>query len=222
MIGKTRAGLVDKKKLYAIFKGRSVSTTLYTRIKFKICPLLPLEPRLPKSGRVLDLGCGNGLFAAILKLGSPGRSVTGFDLDEKKIAVAGETFKAWTGMNFFVGDVVASDYPAADVITIIDVLYLIPFAEQETILRKCQAALSAGGVLAIKEMGARPRWKFAWNMIQETLAVKIIGFTLGHKFYFQGEKDFAALLNRIGFDVEIVPLHKGYWYPHILYLAKKR
>jgi len=59
-------------------------------------------------------------------------------------------------------------------------------------------------------------------MLQETLAVKIIGFTLGSRFHFQSREKFTALLDRLGFDVEVVPQHKGYWYPHILYLAKKR
>jgi len=214
--------VVDKKTLYPLFKGQGAWTAFYTRTKFKICPLLPIEPLLPRAGRVLDLGCGNGLFAAILKLGSPERTITGFDLDEKKIASARAAFKDWEGMDFSVGDLVHSDYPPADIITIIDVLYLIPPDARETILRKCHAALPPGGVLAVKDMDTRPRWKYAWNMVQETLAVKIIGFTLGSRFHFLGREVFTATLNRLGFDVEVVFQHKGYWYPHILYLARKR
>jgi 2-polyprenyl-3-methyl-5-hydroxy-6-metoxy-1,4-benzoquinol methylase len=193
--------MVDKKKLYPIFKGQGSWTAFYTRTKFKICPLLSIEPLLPRAGRVLDLGCGNGLFAAILKLGSPERTITGFDLDDKKIAVAQATFKDWSGMIFSVGDLIHSDYPAADIITIIDVLYLIPLEAQEAILRKCLAALPPGGVLAAKDMDTRPRWKYAWNMLQETLAVKVIGFTLGSRFHFQSREKFTALLDRLGFDV---------------------
>lgn len=214
--------MVDKKKLYPLFKGQGAWTAFYTRTKFKICPLLPIEPLLPRTGRVLDLGCGNGLFAAILKLGSPERTITGFDLDEKKIDSARAAFKDWTGMEFSVGDLIRSNYPAADIITIIDVLYLIPPDAKESILRKCHGALPAGGLLAVKDVDTRPRWKYVWNMIQETLAVKIIGFTLGSRFHFTSREDFTALLNRVGFDVEVVPQHKGYWYPHILYLARKR
>ena len=214
--------MVDKKKLYPLFKGQGAWAAFYTRTKFKICPLLPIEPLLPRAGRVLDLGCGNGLFAAILKLGSSARTITGFDLDEKKIESARAAFKDRPGMDFSVGDLIHSDYPAADIITIIDVLYLIPPDAKEAILRKCLAALPSGGVLAVKDMDTRPRWKFVWNMLQETLAVKIIGFTLGSRFHFQSRKDFTALLDRVGFDVEVVPQQKGYWYPHILYLAKKR
>jgi len=214
--------MVDKKRLFEIFKGRGAWTAFYTRVKFKICPLLAIEPRLPRAGRVLDLGCGNGLFAAILRLGSAERTIEGFDLDEKKVEVARATFADWPGMSFSVGDLIRSDYPAADVVTIIDVLYLIPLEAQEAILRKGHAALPPGGLLAVKDMDTRPRWKMAFNKLEETLAVKIIGFTLGGRFHFQGRADFTALLERVGFEVEVVPLHKGYWYPHILYLAKKK
>ncbi len=83
-------------------------------------------------------------------------------------------------------------------------------------------ALPPGGVLVLKDMDKRPRWKYAWNMIQETIAVKIIGFTLGSRFYFRRRADYVALLNGLGFAVDIVPLHRGYWYPHILFVAKKK
>ena len=214
--------MVDKKALIDLYRGRGAWTSLYTRIKFKICPLLPVEPLLPRRGRVLDLGCGNGLFAAILKLGSPERRIIGLDLDEGKIAVARQAFRAWSGDELAVGDVVAAAYPAADIVAIVDVLYLLPHPAQEAVLRKCHAALPPGGVLAVKEMDTRPRWKFVWNMIQETLAVKIIGFTLGGRFYFKSRAEMTRLLERIGFAVEPVGLDKGYWYPHILYLARKK
>jgi predicted TPR repeat methyltransferase len=214
--------MVDKKALIDLYRGRGTWTSLYTRIKFKICPLLPVEPFLPKRGRVLDLGCGNGLFAAILKLGSEERRITGLDLDEGKIAVAREVFRAWPEDAFAVGDVVSAAYPAADIVTIVDVLYLIPHAAQEEILRKSHAALPRGGLLALKEMDTRPRWKYLWNAFQETLAVKIIGFTLGGRFYFKSRAEMTALLERIGFEVETVRLDKGYGYPHILYIARKK
>ncbi len=216
------AGRVDKKKLYDLYRGRGLWTTLYTRVKFKICPLLPVEPFLPETGRILDLGCGNGLFCAILKLGAETRSILGFDLDEGKVALAKAIFQGRPGMDFWVGDVVRADYPNADTVTIVDVLYLLPLEAQEEVLRKCHAALPPGGLLAIKEMDTRPRWKYLWNIVQETLAVKIIGFTLGGRFHFQSCQAMTDLLSLLGFDVEVVPLDKGYAYPHILYLARKR
>ncbi|MCK4932514.1 MAG: hypothetical protein KAT01_10130, partial [Candidatus Aminicenantes bacterium] len=64
-------------------------------------------------------------------------------------------------------------------------------------------------------------WKYAWNLFQETLAVKMIGFTLGERFYFRSQKEYLEILQRIGFSVKPVPMHSGYWYPHIAYICTK-
>ena len=71
------------------------------------------------------------------------------------------------------------DYPEGDVFSLIDVLYLIRPEKQEIILTKSYSALEKGGFLIIKEMDTKPSWKYLWNLIQETAAVKIIGLTLG-------------------------------------------
>ena len=212
---------VKRKAVFGLFREAGPLMKTYLRIKLRICPILQTEVYVPDKGTIVDIGCGNGLFAAILKLGAPGRSITGIDLDARKIVEARKSLGNLPHLDFRLGDVAAVEYPPADVFTIIDVLYLIPFEAQEKILRMCAAALPPGGVLILKEMDKKPRRKYVWNMIQETLAVKLIGFTLGSRFYFRRKADFVALLTGLGFSVDVVPLHKGYGYPHILYVAKK-
>jgi 2-polyprenyl-3-methyl-5-hydroxy-6-metoxy-1,4-benzoquinol methylase len=214
--------MVLKKDINGLYKGSGLLTKLYLRTKLRICPFLLMEEFFPKTGKMVDLGCGNGLFSFILKLGSPSREIVGFDLDEKKINVARAIQKAFTGIQFEVRNIVGMRYPEADVLTLIDVLYLIPFAKQEEILEKCSGTLKAGGWLILKDMDTKPRWKYGWNIFQETLAVKIIGFTLGEKFYFRSREDYSNLLTSLGFQVKAVSLDKGYWYPHILYICQKR
>lgn len=213
---------VTRPSVAGLFRDSGFLMKAYLRIKFRICPILRMEAFVPDKGTIVDLGCGNGLFAAILKLGSPARSIIGIDLDARKIAEARKALGNLSHLDFRLGDVAAADYPRADAFTIIDVLYLIPFEAQERILRLCAAALPPGGTLALKDMEKKPRWKYIWNMVQETVAVKMIGFTLGSRFYFRSRSDYAALLTGLGFTIEIVPLHKGYWYPHILFVAKKK
>ncbi len=193
----------------------------YLRIKFRICPVLRTEAYVPDKGDILDLGCGNGLFAAIMKLGSPARSIVGIDLDARKIAAARKSLGNLPHVDFRLGDIAATEYPKADACTIIDVLYLLPVEAQNRILRMCAEALPPGGTLVLKEMDKKPRWKYLWNMIQETISVKIVGFTLGSRFYFRTRKDYVATLAGLGFTLEVVPLHRGYAYSHVLYLARK-
>ena len=213
--------MVEKKDVYALYRKSGILTKAYLRIKLRICPLLRAEEFFPASGRVVDLGCGNGLFSFILGLGSPGRTVTGIDLDARKIRVAEETAGHGRAVAFRAGDIVETDYPPADVFCLIDVLYLIPPAGQDEILRKCSGSLPRGGWLIIKEMDDRPRWKSAWNRFQETLAVKVIGFTLGEKFHFRSAAGWEDALRRHGFTVRTERLDRGYWYPHIVLIAQK-
>lgn len=215
--------MVEKKALYRAFRSAGPGANLYLRIKLRICPFLLVEPHVPARGRVVDLGCGNGLFTALLVLGSAERQVAGYDLDPAKLRVA-ERLKrdnGWRGAEFHEADIVRMALPRADVFTLVDVLYLIPRPDQEAVLRKCARALAPGGTLVVKEMDTRPRWKYAWNYLQETVSVRVVGFTLGRKFFFRPRREFEALLRSLGFEVETVPLDRDQVHPHILYVCRK-
>jgi len=133
------------------------------------------------------------LFALILHLGSSQRKIIGFDLDEKKIKKANDHFQK---------DIVRDDYPSVDAVALIDVLYLIPYEVHSLIFKKIHSCLSPNGLLILKEMDTRPHWKYPWNLAQETLAVKIIGFTLGTHFYFRPREEMIHLLRQTGFSIK--------------------
>ena len=207
--------------IYRVFRGHGVPARLYLAVKLRICPVRRVETSVPPQGKVVDLGCGSGLMAALFMLGSERRQVAGFDLDPKKVQAARRLKDRWPTLEFHEADLIALHVPNAQAVTIVDVLYLIPYAQQEEILKRCFEALSPGGVLLLKDMDTRPHWKYAWNYFQETLAVKIVGFTLGSSFYFRSKQNYRKLLEGLGFQVETVPLDRHYWYPHILFLCRK-
>jgi len=213
--------MISKKEVFRLYRGQNLLTRLYVRVKLRICPFLLMENFFPEDGKIVDLGCGNGLFPAILKLGSSSREIVGIDLDQKKIEEAKKLEEIFSGLTFQTGNIVEMDYPQGDIFSLIDVLYLVPYPKQELILKKCYSALPEGGLLIIKEMDTKPLRKYFWNLFQETLAVKIIGFTLGERFYFRSRKEYLKILSDLGFEVTPVKLDSGYWYPHILYLCQK-
>lgn len=213
--------MIAKKEIFDFYKESPLSTRLYIRLKFIINPIIKVEPHVPKSGKIVDLGCGRGLFACILRLGSGEREIRGFDLDETKIKAAVANSEKTSFLRFEKGDIVNMLYPEADAFVLFDVLYLIPYRDQETILRKCHSALRRDGVLIIKDMDTRPRGKYVWNYLQETIVVNLAGFTLGDKFYFRNREDFLRILDQTGFRVKCLRMDKGYWYPHILYVCEK-
>ncbi len=213
--------MIDKKELLKLYREAGPITRTYLKIKLRICPLLKLEEYFPKEATIVDLGCGNGLFPNILNVASADRQIFGIDLDEKKIEIANQTKAPDSNIFYQTGDVVEAEYPQGDVFSLVDVLYLIPYDKHELILQKCYRSLPPGGILILKEMDTKPRWKYLWNLFQETLAVKLIAFTLGERFYFRSQKDYTDLLQRLGFSVKPVPLDSGYWYPHIAYICTK-
>lgn len=213
--------MVNKKDVFRAFRGSGPLVQLYLRTKLRICPVRQLETFIPSRGTIVDLGCGNGLMAALFMLGSGDRRVIGFDLDPQKVETARRLKGRWPTLEFHEADLASLHIPRADVVTIVDVLYLIPDGQQDAILKKCSESLALGGVLLLKEMDTRPRWKYVWNYFQETLAVKIMGFTLGGRFYFRPEADYRKTLEGLGFEVETVRLDSHYWYPHVLYLCRK-
>lgn len=210
------------KEILELYRENGFLIKIYILIKLKICPFLRVETFFPKKGKMVDLGCGNGLFSNILKLKSSAREIIGFDFDSKKIEIAKRTQKLRSKIEFQKGNIVEMDYPKADLFALIDVLYLIPFDYQEIILKKCCSSLDRGRILIIKEMDTQPSWKYKWNLIQETLAVKIIGLTLGEKFYFRSRDEYLKILTELGFKVNPIKIDQGYWYPHILYICEKK
>jgi len=195
-------------------------TGLFVRIKLRIFPLFDLAEQVPLKGKILDLGCGRGLLGLALTLMSQHRQVFGMDLDVDNVAWAAGA-SANRG-RCVVGDLQHLPFRGLfDCIVVSDILYLIPNAIHGAILKACYGLLAPGGVLLLKEMNTRPRWKFIWNWIQETVAVKVVGWTLGNRFYFQDRISFVALMRKCGFEVEVIPLDRGSWYPHIVYRGVK-
>jgi 2-polyprenyl-3-methyl-5-hydroxy-6-metoxy-1,4-benzoquinol methylase len=177
---------------------------------------------------LVDLGCGHGIFLAMVsdafgKRKQSNLKLVGIDLSEDKIAAARKAF-AVAGLEaseLSVKDIADFDPNLANVISILDVLYLVPIDQWDQILRQCHVALKPGGVLLLKEMNRDKRLKFQLLHLEETLTVKILGITLGKTFTFPSREEIRTRLARIGFDVEEVALDRGYHAPHMLWVARK-
>jgi 2-polyprenyl-3-methyl-5-hydroxy-6-metoxy-1,4-benzoquinol methylase len=163
----------------AAYRRTPFGTRLHATIRWWSAPFPAVEAELPAAGRVLEIGCGHGLFCTYAALANPSRTVHGVDIDAAKISVAAGVTAGLPGLQLSF-DVATSGAVAAgpwDAIVIIDMLYLLPAAEQRDLLAAAASQLAPGGVLLIKEMSASPRWKARWNAFQETLSVSILGIT---------------------------------------------
>jgi 2-polyprenyl-6-hydroxyphenyl methylase/3-demethylubiquinone-9 3-methyltransferase len=176
--------------------------------------------RLPASGRLLEVGCGHGLFANEAALGNPGLEVLGIDPSAEKIRWAERSTAGGGRARFRAERLESVGEDAFDAVAVLDVLYLVPRAEWRSFLSGCHARLRPGGRLLLKEVDVRPRWKFRKCVLQETVSVRMLGITLGRSFAFAGREEMAALLRDVGFsDVTVTDLGRGYSTPHVLYQA---
>lgn len=157
---------------------------LHLLLRWASCPFAPVVDVLPRRGRVLEVGCGHGLFSTYLAERYPGTTVHGVDIDRDKIAVAAASAPAGGRRSFAVAP--SGQVPAGpwDAVVLVDVLYLLDAAGQRALLAECAGQLGPGGVLVVKDMAVRPRWKARANELQEAVSVRVLGIT-------EGSRDFA-------------------------------
>lgn len=178
-----------------------------------------IESYVPRHGFIVDLGCGHGVFANVLREASEGRRALGIDVDERKIASAKRTERE--GLRFAVGDIVRDPPPPCDSVTIVDVLYLLPFEDQARVLANCAAALPEGGPLVVKAQEARLDPRYVLTYGQELVATRF-GLTAGGrgKFFFPTREQALELFAKGGFAVDVIAM-PGRPYTDVLYVARR-
>ncbi len=210
------------RRLLSLYRGAPLPVRAHVRVRWATCPFPAVAAELPESGPILEVGCGHGLLSLLLALGSPGRRVTGIDVDEDKLAAA-RAAAAAGGLPAGFEAVAGGGLPPGPWagIAIVDVLYLLGAEDQRALLRSCAERLAPGGVLAVKEMAPEPRWKARWNVIQETAAVMLLGITEGEDFTFLPPAEMARAMAAGGLDVRERPVHRGYPHPHHLVVGRR-
>lgn len=196
---------------------------LHVLVRWLSCPFPPVVEVLPSAGRVLEVGCGHGLFSGYLARRSPRLRVHGVDIDADKIAVAAASEPLADGrLDFAVGDSGSVPDGPWDAVVLVDVLYLLDEAAQQALLKACAAVLAPGGVLVVKDMATRPRWKARWNAMQEALSVRVLKITAGSpEFVFVDPDERARWLVAAGLrDVRARRLDRGRVHPHHLLVGR--
>jgi 2-polyprenyl-3-methyl-5-hydroxy-6-metoxy-1,4-benzoquinol methylase len=138
------------------------------RLRPTVCPFDELTPEIRATGgRLLDYGCGAGLFGLHCLSQGYVDAVDGVDLDPSAIASAEAARLASphsAAVRFGVGEPPETSY---DAISMIDVMHHVaPADQQATFLDLCNR-LAPGGVLVYKDMCRRPRWRALANRLHD-------------------------------------------------------
>ena len=121
------------------------------------------EPAFAAAQRVLDLGCGRGLVAALAldaDLGVPrNRSYVGVDRSERHVRVAREAYREEAGHSFHAVDLRDFDPPPADLVVLFNTLRRLPAPSQDALLRRLGRSLPPGGRIYVREIDAGAGWR---------------------------------------------------------------
>lgn len=128
----------------------------------------PVLEKAPKSSRVLDVGCGQGLL--VYALGKLGFSdVQGIDLSEQQITVAREHGLACKPVDReYIVDLATKSPCSFELVFMMDVLEHVNKAEQLQILAAVNSLLSPGGKLILSTPNANSSFAMTWRHIDWT------------------------------------------------------
>jgi 2-polyprenyl-3-methyl-5-hydroxy-6-metoxy-1,4-benzoquinol methylase len=194
----------------------------YSLVRFAILrPMLlsVMDLRLPAEGRILDVGCGFGLFAAYFGQTNPGRRIVGIDPNARRIAIARRVADR-VGLRdhrFTVGDVrTASLDGPFDAAYVLDVMHHLPRADQASVLERLRDLLSPGGTLIVKDITTESRFGRAFTEVMDRL---MVGFD--EPLAYRHHREWADLLSELGFRVRVLRVADVLPYPHIVIAATK-
>jgi len=175
---------------------------------------------LPERGRVLDVGCGFGLFSLYYASVRPGLRLEGLDKNARRIdmarraaarlGLANATYRVGDATGFRGGE---APYDAA---YMLDIVHHIPPDTVAPLVEQLAKVLPAGGRLLIKDVERRPFYK-RWF----THALDLAMDPRSPVRYWAAE-ELTPVLESAGFRVyrhlmvDILP------YPHILYVCERR
>src|SRR5215471_5059787 len=149
----TMVGMSESQRTYLPAAGRDLFLPLYDliarllgadRARQTLFDLAPLRPGY----RVLDIGCGTGTFATMLKQHYPGVEVTGLDPDPKALARASrKAEQAKVSVRFDQGFADSLEYPAAsfDLVFSSFMFHHLESSNREKTLREVRRVLKPGG-----------------------------------------------------------------------------
>ncbi len=154
-----------------------------------------LWERLPRDGRLLDVGAGEGLLALFLRTAGSRLAVTGIDIDEGRIATARRAAGEDPDLRFWVADGQDAPFPEADVVTCIDVLHYLPPDRQDALLGRLCAAVAPGGVLYLRDPEEGNGFAAWWTATTERIFVAM-GRHRGEGVHVRGSAALAAVVAR--------------------------
>lgn len=184
----------------------------------RICPYHVLLDQVPANVRVLDVGCGAGLFLGTLA--ATGRIAGGFGFDSSAPAIAvADTMTRQLPQNHnvrFQHLDATEPWPDGDfdLISVIDVMHHVPPAAQRAVFAQAAARVTPGKWFLYKDMARRPIWRATANRMHDlVVAQEWINYVDMDKILAWGAQEGLTVHARQDIDM--------LWYRHELVLFQR-
>lgn len=231
-----------EKEILSRYRKISLMEEFWAWRRLKIMPFWELEKLAPPSGKIVDLGCGRGIFSLLLGGASARRIVTGIDLSAARLRVAKKASQGFRNIDFIYGDVCQKRFRNVDCFFLNEVLYLIPFEDQIKLLKFCTKALKKGGWIIIKFFNLKnstlfPYRKYFLALSQTKIICRLYDFLfrfspfrgatvgiLGKRArgpFLWEEMEIEETLSSFGLNVCKKILNKHALFPHPVFICKK-
>ena len=193
----------------------------YCRTRFIIMNLRFLEEMdqyIPRTGDVLDFGCGFGLFSLYFASVAPSRRLLGVDLNRRRIGIARRCAQRLhlKHVEYVVGD--AAQFPVPRglaCVYMLDLLHHLPAPAVQPLLERIGEMLRPPAVLLIKDVDTNPFYKRWFTLLLDRLMVGL------EPIRYWPAREMIVMVERAGFQVYTHELRDVLPYPHRLYICRK-
>ena len=212
--GRTREFMRTARRLYA---GGPLLLRLLQEYRPLICPFEPLVDAVPADARVLDVGCGAGLFLALLAAEERIQGSVGFDASTPAIAAARHAEpRLPPGTAEYRHLRVEDAWPEGlfDVVSMIDVMHHIDPGAQHDVFVEAVAHVRPGGVMLYKDMGTRPRWMALANRLHDLVLAR-------QWIHYRPIADVREWAAALGLTVLTDRAYSAAWYRHELLVLRR-
>ena len=202
-----------------LFAGAPTVTRMLQSLRPYICPFEDLIGHVPAGSRVLDIGCGTGLFLGLLWRAGRLCEGVGCDVNERSLQVAKTSLVVPAGEPTSLRferchDVNSWPGGTFDVVSMVDVIHHVAVQEQECFIRQAATRVRPGGLLLYKDMVSEPAWR-AW-------ANRLHDLIMARQWINYMRLD---AVERVARDAGMVAVARGranrYWYGHEYLVLRK-
>lgn len=194
---------------------RAYCRARFTIININILHILALCLRGKR--KVLDVGCGFGLFGCYFSALYPELLYCGYDINADRVEMANKA-AAHLGLKntkFYAQDADTLTLENQfDAVMMIDLLHHLDDDSKLSLLSKCSEHLVPDGRLIIKDITT-----YSGSRLMFTWALDVL-MTRGFEMWYWDEKKFLSVLHNFFNRVDTFPISDLLPYPHIVYLCE--